>query len=76
MNVSAVGLQGDAAPGPNTDSKLEAVVSAADRRRLLAITRKFVASADTQDQALALYVNSKVRFAAAGYLCGGPTGGQ
>lgn len=31
------------------------------RTSILAKTRKFVASADTQDQALALYVNSQVR---------------
>lgn len=52
--------QVEPALGATADPQPGADFSAADRKRLLAITRKFVASADTQDQALALYVNSKL----------------
>lgn len=43
----------------NRDSS-DAALTGGARSKVLALTRKFVASADVKDQALALYVNAQV----------------
>ena len=48
------------APRPGAKGGGQEMLAGAKRTQVLALTRKFAASADVQDQALALYVNSQV----------------